>query len=347
MPLPNFPINEAYLVGAWCAAAVWGVYTLIIGATLYFTFVQYAKTGQLKHKTSTTLVTIIWILATVHLSIGLRRLIEAFILLPPDSSLGSIGYLANIGEPLNRNKDMLYITILFLSDTIIVWRCWVVWGRNWAVAALPMLMAIGTAVAGYGAIAQYWIKVFDAESLAASVRWGTAMFAVSLATNSLVTLLTAARIWMVTRRSSVMIAGPSRTRSALLLLIESGAFVFSIKLLEFILFKLTPDDGIHGLNALYVVFEVIPQVVGLMPTLIVFTVNARVSITDYMTSQNTNAASGTYAGGPLVFNNGRSGASTTIGGGSVRLHGSTKEWSSTDQDIELGSGSVTKLSREQ
>jgi hypothetical protein len=53
----------------------------------------------------------------------------------------------------------------------------------------------------------------------------------------------------------------SRTQSAMLLLIESGAFLFAAKLVEFVLFQLTPHNGLSGFNALYIVFEMIPQIV--------------------------------------------------------------------------------------
>jgi hypothetical protein len=232
-------------------------------------------------------------------------------------------------------------------------------------------------VSGYGAIGQYWITNVTEESVAVSVQWGTAMFAVSLATNSLVTLLTASRIWyvscfhsmaksislttlrLVTRNSNIIANGTSRTRSALLLLIESGAFVFAIKLIEFVLFELSPDDGINGLNALYIVFEVIPQVIvsyllsalpflnlnillqGLVPTLIVLTVTARVAIGDSITARLGNGSvTGSY-NGPLVFGR-SSGATSTLASTQVKVHRAQETMSGhvmksfTPTDLELG-----------
>jgi hypothetical protein len=93
----------------------------------------------------------------------------------------------------------------------------VVWGKNWAVTALPIIMVTGTAgahchihftnftatdqttVAGYGAIGQLSsVTASDSaylEKLHTAIKWGDAMFIVSLSTNTLVTLLTAFRIW--------------------------------------------------------------------------------------------------------------------------------------------------------
>ena len=92
----------------------------------------------------------------------LARLIEAFIVHVNDEG-GAAVYLANIGLPLNRSKDMVYITTvriinatlfyaqrlsikfqIFLGDCILVWRCYMVWNRDWRVAALPSVMVVAT-----------------------------------------------------------------------------------------------------------------------------------------------------------------------------------------------------------
>lgn len=55
-------------------------------------------------------------LATVHVFIALRRIVVALIFLqnkPP----GPIPYLANIGDPLNRAKDLIYITNVGLDPS--------------------------------------------------------------------------------------------------------------------------------------------------------------------------------------------------------------------------------------
>ena len=46
----------------------------------------------------------------------------------------------------------------------------------------------------------------------------------------------------------------------ILLIIESGALISAAKLTEFALFQLAPVDGLDGLNALYIVYEAMPQI---------------------------------------------------------------------------------------
>jgi hypothetical protein len=87
-----------------------------------------------------------------------------------------------------------------------------VWNRNFYAIAFPCLMILGTAgtlltidpstsrfnyrfaVSGYGAIAQFFLPN---PFTATGVNWATGMLVVSMATNIVVTSLTAGRIWSV------------------------------------------------------------------------------------------------------------------------------------------------------
>jgi hypothetical protein len=104
-----------------------------------------------------------YILATAHISLVLVRLINAFIF-NGDTPDGAIIYLANIAISVNRSKDMIYITLVIifrnfggrsdwliaspqivLGDSILVWRCFMVWSRNYYAIAFPCIMVLGTA----------------------------------------------------------------------------------------------------------------------------------------------------------------------------------------------------------
>ena len=49
-------------------------------------------------------------------------------------------------------------------------------------------------------------------------------------------------------------------RYLILLIVESGIVVAVAKIIEFILFVLSPDNGPEGLNALYIIMECMPQI---------------------------------------------------------------------------------------
>ena len=61
-------------------------------------------------------------------------------------------------------------------------------------------------------------------------------------------------------RKFLGVEGHDQYYRVILLLVESGALIAAAKVVEFTLFKLAPVDGLHGLNALYIVYEIMPQV---------------------------------------------------------------------------------------
>jgi len=290
MTLPNFPIDKAYLVGGWLASAFWGAFTVLM--CVWGLSVSRSK-GPRVHAVLPFAIVFMYILATVHISLVLARLIQAFIVHVNDE--GAVMYLADIGAPLNRAKDMVYVSLIVGGDWILIWRCFMVWNKSYYVVVLPLCMVIGTAVSGYGAIGQYFLPN---PYVPETVQWAQGMLAVSMVTNIVVTGLTAGRIWYIARKMDAISFGPSllRYRSIILLIVESGVFMAVSKIIEFTLFQLAPNDGLNGLNALYIPMDCMPQIMGICPAFIMLAVSTG------LTSPGTAAytGNGTYPGQPGV-----------------------------------------------
>ncbi|KAI0718520.1 hypothetical protein C8T65DRAFT_638251 [Cerioporus squamosus] len=274
MSLSDFPIDEAYLIAGWLESSFWGLYSLMLFMTVYDI---WRRRGHGINLFTTGSIALLYTLATSHMALALVRLIQGFIFYR--DTIGPVLYFANISVRLNMAKDYVYITNMALGDLVVVWRLYVVWGRNAWVSILPVLMVVGEFVAGYGSISQWLLPNPVPETM---VRWGTSMFAISLATNVLVTTTIASRIWYITSRSRSALGVSSNNRHArvFLLIVESGALISAAKLTEFVLFKLAPVNGLDGLNALYIVYEAMPQITGLVPTVIVYAVNRGFTQTD-------------------------------------------------------------------
>ncbi|KAI0345458.1 hypothetical protein BDW22DRAFT_1426156 [Trametopsis cervina] len=317
MSSSSFRIDEAYLVGGWCAASLWGVFTCLLTFAIV-QIVQLHNKGKMnKYKWLTAVAMfLLYALSTVHVSLALQRLITGFVTI---QGPGTILYFADIGQPLNRGKDMIYITSMIIADSIVVWRCYAVWGSNKWVISLPIILILGTVAAGYGAISQYFLTNPDPIR---AVNLGTAMFAVSLTTNVVVTGLTVGRIWWKSRslnQNLNRLHNNSPYRTLLLLLIESGLVIAVAKLIEFTLFKVA--SARPEFNALYIIFDMIPQINGIMPTLIIITVNAKWTITD---EQNEATVSTLRVNG---------GSSTTMG---VTSTGTRNYGMSSRRDVFVG-----------
>jgi hypothetical protein len=270
MALPNFPIDKSYLVAAWLASAMWGAFSI----TFFFwlvTTIQRRKTSSINYVT-TALVFCMYTLATAHISLVLERILYAFIIAAKEAPDGAIFYLADIAEPINRSKDMIYVSLIILGDSTLVWRCFVVWGKNYWIILAPSLMILGTAISGYGAIAQFFLPH---PFTLTGIEWATGMLTVSMATNIIVTALTAGRVWFMASQipSSSFSSSRHTYRQVILLIIESGLVMTLSKVLEFVFFKLGPVDGLNGFNGLYVVMDSMPQIMGICPTFIILSVN--------------------------------------------------------------------------
>lgn len=266
--MTNFPIDKSYLVGGWLASALWGAFTVVFAFCIISVI---TRPGGGRNHVTTGVVVVMYVLATAHIALVLSRLIQAFIVHVNDDG-GAILYLADISQPLNRSKDMIYITLIVLGDIVLVWRCFMVWSKNYIVIAIPCSMVVATAITGYGAVGQYFLPDPFTPT---SVQWAEGMLAVSMATNLLVTALTAGKIWNLMRNLGDMSFGSSQIkyRYMILLIVESGVVIAISKTIEFILFELSPDDGLDGNNALYIVMDCMPQIMGIVPTFIILAVN--------------------------------------------------------------------------
>ncbi|KZO94702.1 hypothetical protein CALVIDRAFT_599764 [Calocera viscosa TUFC12733] len=255
--MPDFSIDFAYLVASWCEAVLWGVYGVLFALCLWLVF----NHGKL-HPVQLTAMILLYVLATCHISLDFARLIEGFIF--TESGQQRIAFFSNVALRINVAKDFLYVT-----SALIVWRCWIVWSRNWNVVAFPIILIFGEAVSGYGAIGQYLSPDLATDT---SIKpWGTALFSLSLATNVLVTSLTVGRIWWISRAAHKLRSGRSPSLGAIIVIIESGLAITLAKIIEFTAYQIA-FAGTVNVQVIYVMFEVMPQLFGIIPIVILLSI---------------------------------------------------------------------------
>ncbi|KZO94708.1 hypothetical protein CALVIDRAFT_197970 [Calocera viscosa TUFC12733] len=264
----NFTFDYAYGVGCWCAAALWGVFTVLFIICLWLV----RRTDGLK-RVQVIAVIALYILGTASVALGLATAIQGFIL--TSTSAARLAYFSNVAQPLIVANTFIYIIMLCISDLVLVWRCWLVWNKKWVIAMLPILMVVGQVAAGCGAVGQYLGPNMPGDY---AIRpWATAMYAMSLATNITLSLLIAGRLWWVMRASSqYVVGGRHGTYGALRLVIESGLAITSAKIIEFVLFQMAFLNNAQN-EAIFVMYLAMPQILGIIPTLIILSIQTGVS----------------------------------------------------------------------
>ncbi|KAH9921923.1 hypothetical protein B0H21DRAFT_701608, partial [Amylocystis lapponica] len=189
------------------------------------------------------------------------------------TTLQSTGVSGYANETRKRfGADILLSLTDFFGDTVLIYRCWLVWRRNYGIIVLPSL----TALAGFACIMALAHLLLTTDpnapvAPAAIVPLGIAGYALPLATNALVTLLISGRIWALAHAGpDVDTPGMPMHARALAhrvigVFVESGALYLAVQLVYLVLFTLEhPAQVIAGVGA--------AQIYGIAPTLIIIRV---------------------------------------------------------------------------
>ncbi|KAI0317257.1 hypothetical protein OF83DRAFT_166769 [Amylostereum chailletii] len=234
--------------------AFFGIYTLLI---VQSTYILLHKDFRLKSIRWMLAVTgVMYILSAMHWAAILSRLLSILHSqgrIAVDSSY-RMGLIATISTGLN----------LLLSDAVVMWRVYVLWGRNKIVLISCSLSFLATAEAALFSKGQNVLRT------AYGIYLGTASlvtFCLSLATNMWSTALIAYKAWYYRRNIAAHIRRCSRksmVEKVLTLLLESGALYASIQIITLAFGNLSSTITFE-----VVLLGVLPQVSGIYPTIIV------------------------------------------------------------------------------
>ncbi|KAJ7055220.1 hypothetical protein C8F01DRAFT_1258846 [Mycena amicta] len=253
----NAPIAEVYVSGFYLCV-------LLLGVGIIWT----SKRPDSRKWFWMGLVLLLYVLAMIH--VGL----EWFVTMEPLQKYGgSPEVIAALKTPPNRLEikilGLLASALLYvITDCIMIWRCWVVWGRS-LIVIIPVILAqiAGTICAGLGIAGQISLlrmqHPLPGEGLGPLVRFSTPFLSISLAVTLYTTGMICWRIMSV-RRNAVK-HGFGRTgdlSAALEILIESSAlyaasiFVFVVLLAM----KSTKQAWMQDIH---------PPIAGIAPTLLI------------------------------------------------------------------------------
>ncbi|KAJ7457392.1 hypothetical protein FB451DRAFT_1047355 [Mycena latifolia] len=161
--------------------------------------------------------------------------------------------------------DMLFAITDFFSQLILIYRCYLVWGKTIWVIILPVLVAFASVACGIALIGLVLsINPTAPQAPAAIVPIGDAAFAMSLILNFMTSTLIVGRIWYMSRQSRIQGIPHSKTsiQRAIEIIIESGLLFLAAQFVFVVLFAIA-----HPAQA--VVEPVATQIYGISPTLII------------------------------------------------------------------------------
>lgn len=253
---------SSHFIALWTETLLYGSYTALYAICMHV-LLDRRRHRFAENTPMITMASGLFLLGTAHVIVNFARGIQAFTVV--ENTPREV-YSA-FGTPISVAKQSIYTSTVILSDSLLIFRCYTVWGQNWKVILVPVVLLVLGGTTGFVTVYQFTVVEpgnEDGVYTGSLKSWATAAYGFSLAANVLVTSLIAWRIWRHTRRVRAIVEGVEKARydRALAMVIESGA-IYSLSLtIMLIMYTLNT----HGQR---IVYDALSQIAGIMPTLII------------------------------------------------------------------------------
>jgi len=223
-----------------------------------------------------------FLLSTAHIGAALGAGVHAFKTVSTGTAAKLISTWISVLGTYTELQQIFYAISNYIGDLILIWRLYVVYGNNWYITILPLLLATASeACTLYGALTTITdpAKIIQATTTRKSplAQVVTAGFAMTAATQIFVTTLLAAKIYSATRsfgQFSQSRGTPKRNSAysgILWMLVESGATMAAVE----IIFLGVWRKGLSGLSQF--TLAVLGQLCAIVPLSIVARVGLRLA----------------------------------------------------------------------
>ncbi|KAJ7225112.1 hypothetical protein B0H12DRAFT_1328733 [Mycena haematopus] len=247
--------DQATFLGLGLEGVAYGIHVILFGIAVSLLLRKAPKGASIRPLF--TISCLLFCLSTVHYAINFNNVYTSTMVHPRPHIAAETNLLVG--------ADTIFILSDFLSQLILIYRCYLVWNKNPWVVILPIVVAFGAASCGFAVIGLVLsIDPTAPQAPADIVPFGDASFAMSLILNFFSSTLIVGRIWWLARDHDV--AGISRSkglvRQATGVIIESGLLFLATQFVFVILFAIA-----HPAQALVEPMAV--QIYAISPLLIV------------------------------------------------------------------------------
>ncbi|KAJ8507793.1 hypothetical protein ONZ45_g9872 [Pleurotus djamor] len=254
-----FTKEESKFVSIFCQTLLYGAYTVLFIIT-HWVLAYKRPRGQPVNWTMTAISIVMFALATMHIAVNFTRIIKAFVVFK-DEQGGPAAFFDQLAEFTQLFGSTIYVAQTLLGDSVVLLRCYLVWGRRLSVIAFPFVLLLGSTASGVGILYSMAHVVPKADIFVIQLQhWILTFFSMTLATNIVCTSLVAFRIWYINRQNEFFQGGS--LKPILLLVVESGA-VYSATLLALLILYKT-ESWFQ-----YVLLDSVSPIVGLVFSMII------------------------------------------------------------------------------
>uniref|UniRef100_A0A5K1JXK9 Cell surface hydrophobicity-associated protein n=1 Tax=Ganoderma boninense TaxID=34458 RepID=A0A5K1JXK9_9APHY len=259
-----FPPDEAKLVSIFIQTLLYGAYTVVFILTVW---VLLSKRPQRQPAQDPMLwiTVLMFLMATLHIGINYTRVIKAFIIYR-NAPGGPAAFFNQLSEFTQIFGSTVYVAQTLIGDSVVLYRCYLVWGRLYVVI-VPFILLLGSTASGIGILYSFAKVVPEAEIFVDELQhWILSFFSLTLATN-------------------IICTGGHRYvlfcyRPIVFLVLESG-MVYSATLLTLLILYKT------GSWFQYVLLDAISPIVGLVFSMIIVRIGLGITSINGTSAYNT------------------------------------------------------------
>ncbi|KAJ7438741.1 hypothetical protein FB451DRAFT_978917, partial [Mycena latifolia] len=216
-------IDVAELAGLIAEGILYGILSILLGATIYILIYWRQEGGKLNLPMFIASL-LMMALATAQIIADTVNIFWAFI--NEDTRLERQFFLSDARQPIFAAKHAIYFTMLLLGDTIVMYRCFLVWSKNYWVIVVPTICSLGSGISAYQTI--WAVRHIESITITSETNWGIAALILSMSSNIMATSLLGYRIWTSDKAltthglTSVYSSARSPYRRVLKIILESG-----------------------------------------------------------------------------------------------------------------------------
>ncbi|KAF7428352.1 hypothetical protein PC9H_007574 [Pleurotus ostreatus] len=185
--MPSLTLPMAELAGIVVHSTLFGIYCILFVGSLY---VFFAKGNGVRRPINRFLLFVditLFLLIVVHWILQIDRLFEAFIYKAREPG-GPAAYYKAAREVKFVVKTAFYVAQMFVGDTTMIYRLYIVWGGDWRIIVLPTITTTALTIAGINVVVSFARQAPGVDIFtSASGHWIVTVFATTLFTNILVT----------------------------------------------------------------------------------------------------------------------------------------------------------------
>ncbi|KAJ3852447.1 hypothetical protein EV368DRAFT_15544, partial [Lentinula lateritia] len=235
----------------------------------------------------TILTVVMYCISTVHLALSVRMNLVA--LFTQKAADGGETLYDDQGSPLYFGQVAFEVINCVLGDSIVTWRTWVLWGRDWRAIYFPCFLMVGSTVTGSVMVYQFSLSPPGQPNFSNNTTiWFSIFGGFSFLTNFYAVIVISLKTWLHQRKMKrvcvdVVVNGP-RYYGALFLVIESGG-IYCIAVILVIIFF------VQSSNVVIILADMLAHLTGIYPTVIIVLVCLKLTQHDEMTRKEATLAS--------------------------------------------------------